>query len=280
MQNDFDVEVRAKELELQAKGKRKKVILFVVIGFILAGLCFYGFQVLSTGMNDQRIIELNARVAQLEQTIEYKNDEIKELEEAVKDTTVREVVPITSLQRVEATEVPQLDLIEGDFIAPNIIEIPTAKDDINNSHIQVGSRFKFFPSDSWIMVSKGTTVEFSHPTKIWGKIKAITVEERVPETDMQDIVREFFVGYPATTITYRKVYVGDYLAGMLGEAEIEVNLENGSKKSMILTTGFLQRGNYGLNILFVYDTDNIVGKELLGTLLNAGTFGDNKIILE
>jgi len=276
----YDLEERARELEYRSKKKKQGLILKIGIGVVVIIALYYGFNVLSTGMNDKRVVDLNNEVANLESVVEEKNTKIEELRQAIEDTTVKEVVPITSLQRVEGSEVPQLNLIDGDFIAPNIINLPTVKDDVNNSYIQVGSRFKFTPSDSWIMVSQGTTVEFSHPTKIWGKIKAITQKERVVEAEMQNVIKEFFVGYPSTTINYRKVFIGDYVVGMLGEAPITVTLEDGSTKEMVLTTGFIQRGDYGLNILFVYDKDNIVGKELISALLNSGTFSDSKIVLE
>lgn len=272
------------ELEVYLKERKKKitkVVITIILTILLLIGIFTGYYFLSTGLNDSRVLKLNEQVATLEETIKSKDSKISELRKAVEDTTVKEVVPETSLQRIEGSEVPEFWLIEGDFIAPNKLEIPTVSDDVNNSNIQIGSSFKFKPSENWLIAIKGTTVEFSHPTKIWGKIKALTHKDRVQEVDMKETIQNFFIGYPSTTISYRKVFMGDYVAGYMGKAEITVkDTETGIEKVMILNIGFAQRGDYTISFMFANDKESVVAQELIDLFLKSITFGEVSLKLE
>ena len=213
----------------ERKKKRNKTILIalgVIVGLIALGV---GVYFIATGRISSRVTGLEADVARLEQTIVDKDathaQEVATLQQAIADTTVKELVPTTSLQRVEATNVPELWLPEGDFIADKPLEIPNVSDAVNDSYVQIGQKYVFRPSDRWTLISQGTTYEFGHPQKIWGKIKALNISDKVPEESMQGIIQNFFVGYPATTITYRKVFIDDNIVGMIGKATVTVNYE-------------------------------------------------------
>lgn len=273
---------KIEQIERERKRKIKKVIITIIVVILVMVALGVGFYFLSTGLNDKRVVSLNEEVAALEATIALKEDKIDDLMIAVADTTVKEVVPETSLQRVEGSEVPQLWLIEGDFIAPNKLELPTVTDDVNNSNIQIGSMFKFVPSENWLITIKGTTVEFSHPTKIWGKVKALGHRERVyVEADMKQIIQNFFIGYPETTISYRKIFFEDLVSGYMGKADIKVkDIEAGTEKVMTLNVGFAQRGDYTISFLFANDKENIVAQELIDLFLKSISFGDSKLKIE
>jgi len=272
--------------ESERKKRRKKAIIIAAIVFVVVTALGVGFFFLSTGLNDSRVVRLNAEVADLkatlQSTIESKDKKISELKKAVEDTTVKEVVPETSLQRVEGSEVPEFWLIEGDFIAPNKLAIPETFDDVNNSNIQIGTIFKFIPSENWLIAIKGTTVEFSHPSKIWGKVKALGHNERIAsESEMKQIIQNFFIGYPSTTISYRKIFMDDMVAGYMGKAAITVkDTEAGTEKEMILNVGFAQRGDYTISFLFANDKESMVAQELIDLLLRSITFGDSKMKIE
>lgn len=357
-----------------AKKKKSpvKVILIglgVVIGVSLIGyLGYLGV----TGRISSRVTDLESEVARLEQTIQANNaahqQEVAQLNEAIADTTVKEVVPTTSLQRVEASQVPELWLIEGDFIAPNLLELPFTSTSVNDSYMQIGQKFVFRPSDRWIITSQGATYEFGHPQKIWGKIRALSSSDTIPQDSMQKLISDFFVGYPATEITYNKFFIDDRIVGMRGSApitvkytvdensivdvpveqEVEVPYETTEEyteevpvmqtvtnadgttsevqvmetitnadgtttevpkvqtvtktrpvtkyekktvtvmqpqtqtnateveKEMIVNVGFVQRSDYALSFIFVYDAEGgSNSQELIDLLLRSGTFGAN-----
>ena len=214
-------------INLQKKKKSPvKIILIglgVVVGVSLIG--YLGYLGVS-GRISSRVVELESQVARLEQTIENNNashrQEVEQLNQAIADTTVKEVVPVTSLQRVEASQIPELWLIEGDFIAPNLLELPFTSTSVNDSYMQIGQRYVFRPSDRWIITSQGATYEFAHPQKIWGKIRALSASDNIPQDGMQKMISDFFVGYPATEITYNKFFIDDRIVGMRGRAPITV----------------------------------------------------------
>lgn len=335
------------------RNKKIKIVLITLLCLIVASV---GLYFITTGRISSKVTSLESDVAnletQLESTINTKDSRIAELLQAIEDTTVKELVPTTSLQRVEGSEVPELWLPEGDFIAANPLVIPFTTDGVNDSYVQIGQKFVFRPSDRWSLISQGATYEFGHPQKIWGKIRALSASDRVPAEEMQQIVQNFFVGYPATTITYRKVFIDDNIVGMIGKAqvtvkyevdkdvevevpvemevevpyeveeEIEVEVpymetvtkEDGTteevektkiekqkqtvtkmekkvttimqkelqtektvlEKDMVVNVGFVQRSDYAISFLFVYDSEGgSNSQELIDLLLKSGTFGVN-----
>ncbi len=211
---------------MQKPKKKSKVILKILLGIVIVSVVCAGIYFIATGRISSRVTDLEAEVASLEQDIieinEDHREEVEMLQDAIADTTVKEVVPTTSLQRVEGSLVPELWLIEGDFIAPNPLELPDTSDGINDSYMQIGQKFIFRPSDRWVVTSQGATYEFGHPQKIWGKIRALTSKENIPADAMKTIVQDFFVGYPATEINYRKIFIEDRVVGMMGKAPITV----------------------------------------------------------
>lgn len=351
--------------------KKKNILKIVLISLgviIVLSLAIWLITNIASGRISSRVVELEAEVASLEQTIidnnAAHNAKVEELNQAIADTTVKEVVPTTSLQRIEASQVPELWLIEGDFIAPNPINLPDATESVNDSYMQIGQKFTFRPSDRWVITSQGATYEFGHPQQIWGKIRALSIEELVPEDNMKTLISDFFVGYPATEITYNKIFIDDRVVGMRGKAkatvkyavdeEIEVPVEKQvevpyesteeyteevpvmqtvtnedgttsevqvmetitnadgtttevpkmqtvtktrpvtkyetktvtimekqtqkgtaeAEKDIIINVGFIQRGEYALSFIFVYDAvGGSNSQELIDLLLRSGTYG-------
>lgn len=216
---------------------------------------------------------LTKRVDLGEKELKRKELQIEGLKEALQDTTVKEVKPVTSLQKVKGKDTPEFWLREGEFIAPEALKIPTITEDTGAPCVKLGSKFTVEPSSSWLLSLKGTQVEMSHPQKIWGKMKAYKVEERIKaEEQYMQIVKGFFEGdaekYPATTIRYKKVFIGGKLAGMLGTADYTMHTEKGEEKEVTIEVGYAQRAEYGLQWLFLYDRqESGVNKELISLLL-------------
>ena len=231
-QNNSNMSAEEKVYYMMEENKKKKKKFFIklVIGILIAAVACVGIYFIATGRWSSKVTGLEAEVTRLNETIEKNNKsfaaEKKKLEEEIADTTVKEYLPETSLQRVEGSNVPQLWLPEGDFMAPNALQIPGTGETVNDSQIRIGPAFVFKPSDRWLMVSQGTTFELSHPQKIWGKIKALSIDDDALENvNMQNIIKDFFVGYPATTIKYRKIFIDEYERGCMGKATVTMHYE-------------------------------------------------------
>lgn len=266
------------ESEYLAKQKKKKKKMLISVGVVLVVGVILFF--LSTGLNDRRVVKLNADVTQLTQSNALKDQEIANLKQAITDTTVTEVAPETSIQRVEGTEIPEFWFRAGGFVAPNKLTLPNTSEDINNTAIQLGSRFKFSPSERWVLKSKGTTLEVAHPERIWGTVKALAHKERLGEDQYKVLLQGFFKGYPKTTVTYRNVYIEDNVVGMMARANLTIKDSKGVATPMILNVGFAQRGDHSLVWMFLHDSKSANGQELIDLLLRSGQYGESKLKLE
>lgn len=291
----------------QAVGKKKNLIQIILISVfgsiavVLLGVCVY---FLATGRISSTVTTLETQVDTLNSTIEAMErrhaDEVEALEQAIADSTVHEVVPTTSLQRVEATQTPYLWLIDGDFIAPNPLGLPGTQTSVNSSYVQVGSRFVFRPTESWYLRSSGAIYEFWNANNIWGKIEALSYSgDNVTEESLKNQLQSFYLGYPATEITYRRIYLDDRIVGMFATAEVPVYepsegdqgtfdesldssdgipsgvLERAEKCRYILNIGLIQRGEYALSSMFVYEANEraSISAELISSLFASCSFG-------
>lgn len=201
----------------------------------------------------------------------------KTLQTQKENLTVTEQPIESSLQNVEGKTAPQFKTIDGVIKFPNKLTIQDAVEDINNSFIRVGSKFQFTPSDNWLVKMRGSEMDLVHPSLIWGSIKAIAVgDDSVQEQDMQNIVKRFFNGFPATNITYRKVFMDDRVVGMIAKATITVD-----NKPNVVNVGFIVRGENGVLLLFNYqDNKSGVQQELIDLLISSGKYGDYSVKLE
>lgn len=319
-QNGMSAEEKAYQMIAEKRKKRNKRIIITLCIILALVLGSVGVYYIATGRISSRVTGLEAQVASLEEQIVMMTQdhaaEVAKLEEEIADTTVKELIPETSLQRVEGSNVPELWLMEGDFIAPNPLIIPDTVDGVSDNYVQIGSRFVFRPSDQWIMSSRGAIYEFGHPEKIWGKIKALTVKELVPEAQMKQLISDFFVGYPATSVIYRDIFLDERVVGKMGKAEITVKYEDktinttqgsenqGSEnqssenqstqssqsaqttpvmieKKMIVNVGFCERGDYGLSFLFIYDAEGgSNSQELVDSLIRSCSLGPQGSLLK
>ncbi len=219
---------------------------------------------------------LRGKIKELEKVVEEKDAEIAYMKERLGGLQITEQTPQTSLYTLEGASVPTFQTIEDKIVFPNRLMLPASSDDANNSFIQLGSTFKFMPSNNWVVRMQGTTMEVSHPSKISGSLRAVKIKDLVPEESMQDLLKGFFNNFPATNIQYRKVFLADRLAGLIAFANIEID-----GKPNVVNVGFVQRGDFAVIKLFVFEDDETgVQQELIDLLISSGRYGDNYITLE
>lgn len=241
----------------------KKVVLMGMSTVMLAGLL--------TACGDD-----TSEIGILNKQIEGLQAQNKSLTAQLKGMAVTEVAVDSSLRTVAGSNVPTFETIDGLINFPNKLELPNSKDDINNSNVMVGSRFKFNPSANWLMTLDGVNLKLSHPSKIWGSIKSVTIKDIIPEDNMKPLLQGFFKDFPATTIKYRKAYLDDRVSGMIASASIEVD-----KKKYVVNVGFVERGENAILLLFANEqTDQVVQQELIDLLVRTGSYGESKIKLE
>lgn len=212
----------------------------------------------------------------LEQTIAKQKEQIAQLESDIKNMQITENKVETSLREVEGSKVPTFETIEGKIVFPIKLEMPNATEAANVSNVLVGTKYRFSPSNNWLLRLKGATLEVNHPSKVWGNIKAVSIKETVSKEILHKLLQGFFKGFPATTITYREVYIDSKNAGMIAKAPIKVD-----DKPYVVNVGIIQKGEYGLLLLFAHEEDGTgVQQELIDLLLGSGKYGEYAITLE
>lgn len=192
--------------------------------------------------------------------------------------TVTEESVESSLSTVEGETVPSFKKIDGLIKFPNKMTVPNGTTDVNTSVVRVGSIFEFSPTSNWLIKQDGSTVEFNHPSKIWGKIQSVMVEEDYTDEsfDMKGHVQQFFDGFPKTNISYQRIYLTESVVGMLGTAKIKVDDED-----YVVTAGYMAPSEYGAIFLFAYKDDKSgVQKELIESLLTSGKYGEENLQVE
>lgn len=246
----------------------KYSLIFVLISVMLV--------LTSCGDKTKEINEYKAQIEALEGQVESLQNIKASLEQQMQDLTIQEVVPESSLRKVEGTRVPVFETIDGVIKFPNALILPDSKDDVNNSNIRVGSRYTVAPSSNWMLSLNGVTLNASHPSKIWGSVKAVTTKEAVLEAEMQPILQSFFDGFPATTISYRKIFIEDRVTGMLASAPLVID-----GKDYTINVGFSSRGENAILMLFAYEHENVgVQQELVDLLIRSMRFNESNLKLE
>ncbi len=181
--------------------------------------------------------------------------------------TITETTSQNSLRVIDGTSKAVFGTIDGMINFPNKLEIPNAGIDSNNSRVQIGSQFSFAGSGSWQFKFDGTQLNLQHPQKIWGQVKAVTIQTSDTLEAVQEMHKAFFKGFPTTNITYRNLFIGDTLSGLFAQAPINVD-----RKDYQVVTGIIESREVGLVVLFVYKDDGTgVQQELIDSFLNTGT---------
>lgn len=244
---------------------RKKHVLFTLVLVMLMSLF------LSACGNDE---ELKV----LQQENQYLKQRIEELNSQLGTSTITESVVESSIRKVDGENRLYFEKIEGDIVFPNALTVPGAKDDVNNSYIQIGTIFRYKPSNNWVTRLVGTTLELSHPSKISGTLKSIGVLNVLPEAEVRQVLQNFYQGFPSTTVNYRKVYLDTATIGLISTTTMDVE-----GKEHGLTVGYFGVGEYGLLLTLQYEKaeDNgFIQQELVDTLVKSIMVADRSIALE
>lgn len=228
------------------------------------------------GCGDKTISSQRKEIKNLKATIESQKATINQLNKDIEGLGITEVQHDSSLKEVEGSKVPIFETIDGKIVFPTRLDMPNASEAANNSNVLVGDKYKFKPSTNWVMRLQGSTLELSHPSKVWGNLKAISIAEPLPKDTLKQLLQGFYKDFPGTTITYRDIFIDGRNAGMLSRAPITVD-----DKPFVVNAGVIQKGEYAMLILFAQEEDGSgVQQELVDLLISSGHYGDYKISLE
>jgi hypothetical protein len=196
---------------------------------------------------------------------------ILNLQQELDDAKNKAVEVVSSSSLTEINGVKTFRTINDKFILPTTVEVPDSTIDSGVSRLQVGSRFVFIPSESWVISLNGVTVNLSHSGGITGSIKALKVKNVLSESDMTNIIRSAFDKFPTSSIEFRKLFIDDRVAGISGSCITEID-----NKPFVVTIGYLNRSENALMFGFKYDS-RTNSKELVDLFIRSGTFGTSPV---
>lgn len=218
------------------------------------------------GKKDAEIEALRAQNASLSTQIA---DLSSQLENA---TQITELTVENSLFSIDGKPNGEFKLVDGKINFPKSLMFPegTSALDASNSLVRVGSKFIYYPSDSWLVNVRGTTLNFSHPADIWGSIRSVKMLDVMTVDQMKAQFTAFFKPFPSTNISYKDVFLDDTLVGMIATAPIKVE-----GADHVVTAALVFKGDFGQIILFDYkDNKSGLQQELINALIKTGTSGD------
>lgn len=248
--------------------------MFKIIALCLAmGIMVMSMTGCDTIEKDNRIKELETELE--EQKLAYEQ-EIADLEEQFDNRTITETKVTTSLQTVNGELLPKFVTIDGNYVFPDTIDVPGATADAAKTFIQVGSRFKFTPSNNWVVKLGGSQIDLQHPAKVYGTIKALNVDDIVQIDVINEELKSFYSQWTSTSVTYKKAFIDDSNVGMLSYATTTFN-----DKPTGVVNGIIQRGDAAFSFIFVYEDDYTgVQVELIESFIRSGSFGSDLITIE
>lgn len=186
----------------------------------------------------------------------------------------------TSMSEVKGTGDIEFSTINQIIKFPNKLVIPQSSPDITYSSIKFGSRYSIKPSSNWVAQIDGAKLNLEHPSKIRGSIKSVRVsydDDHYPTVkDIQKQVTKFYNGYKKVPITYRSIFYGEKVRGVLSTAQITVD-----KKKHVINAGYFLDGDYSVTFIIDYEENNTgTQQELVESLLTTITHNGNTLKLE
>lgn len=161
---------------------------------------------------------------------------------------------------------PQALALKGSFV------------DANRTNIRVGTASTISPSNNWVMRFKGSITYFDHPSKIHMSVRSIATEyENKPTVEFyKKQIATFYSKFPKGNITYRRVFSGAEVTGVMGTINVTVD-----KKPHVISALVMNNGTPGLLMVVDYE-DNKQGtqQELVDSIVQSTVVVDKAIRLE
>lgn len=196
--------------------------------------------------------------------VDAANARIDELETTLKGVTDYEVPQAAIEVLPDGTGRETFKSIDGLVKFPVPFEYPGSTQAPNTSSVSLTQNIKFVPTPNWLIRQDGTKVELNHTTDIQGVIKAGAIKEMYSREEMEGTVfGTFFAGWPATTITYNRLFLDDQWWGM--QAKCSTRIDGGPAQ---FVCGMLGLGEQCFTYMFLYsgEPDKVKDETILSLL--------------
>lgn len=218
--------------------------------------------------NKKELIEL---VETLVDEVESQEDRIEELEEMLKGVQ-EEKDPSAAISEIDdGTGRLTFNSIDGKIQFPVPFEYPGSTQAPNTSSVGITATLRVVPSNNWVTVLDGTTLELEHKSGISGIMRAGQIMETYDMNGLQDeVMSVFFEELPPTTVQYNRLFLDEQWWGL--EAQAPTKIDN---KDAQIRCGMVGLGEQSLTYIFVYqgEKDNTKDETITSLLRTVEMMG-------
>lgn len=244
----------------------KRHLIIKVLILVIAVMCF-------TGCDKQKRVEGDFNSYSKEELVElvsYYTDEIVrqqdriiELESKLSGVQTTETETAAIYKVSDGTGRLTFNSIDGAIQFPVGLQYPGAEQMPANSSVNLTENIKMKVSDNWLWRLHGTSIELNHISGIQGVIKVGSIKTTVTAEELQNkTFSDFFKPFPASNITYTKVFLDRDCWGVQASTDTTIN-----EQPAFIRCGLIGYGRESISYIFIYSGEQDSTKDELESLL-------------
>lgn len=197
--------------------------------------------------------------------------EIERLRELIIDTQGEESLIASISTMDDGSGRLTFNSIRGKIKFEKPLEYPGSGQAPNTSSVGITNSLSIVPTNNWVVVLEGTSIELEHTSGISGIIKAGQIKELYNRDMLQEEVMEpFFESIPSSRTVFSKLFLDDQWWGLEGKAETMIN-----EAPSYIRCGMVGLGEQSFTYIFLYNGERDSNKEesILSLLKTLKMFG-------
>ena len=242
-------------MSLGLSGSTNKIVLILLIIAML--VCITGCKnkkdPLTKLSKDELVEIINGQLEDLND----KDEEIKELKDGLKGVQTENGPTSAIISIGDGKGRTTFNSVDGKIIFPKPFEYPGSTQAPNTSSVNITSTLSIIPTNNWITVLDGTTLELEHVNGTKGIIRAGQIKQAYNREELQkEVMNEFFSELPPSDVIYKKLFLNDQWWGIEGLTSTTIN-----ENKAYIRCGMLGLGEQSFVYMFLYDGEKDSGKD-------------------
>lgn len=241
-----------------------KIVLLIII------ICLSGCGGVSKSDLEFENNQLNAEISTLKTEVDKLNSTLKALSS---DGSVKPAVSNINAKSDKQTFNKLADKVV--FTTP--LEYPDSSQAPNNAKFSLSNNVSVTPTNNWLMVSDGTSLEMNHPAGIHGVIRVVKIQKQLKNELLEERLQEFIKQFPKdSSISYGDIFLDNYCSGKYADTMTTVD-----GKKAIIRVGMVGAANTGALYAFYYDGEqDKIKDELIDNIIKSIDINGLKVKFE
>lgn len=230
-----------------------------------------------TGCEGPSKSELQEENQQLISTIMLLEREIDDLQTTLKGLS-KEYSVKTAINRVGTKGTKEsFNKINDNIVFPVELTYPNSTQAPNNSKFQLANNVSIVPSNNWMLISDGTSVDLNHTSGISGNFKVVRINKTLKPEELNQPLDDFLKAFPSESKHYYEhIFIENYPIGIY--ANVETLIE---EKPANIKAGLIGSANTGVLFVFCYEGESDATKnELVSNLIKSLQINNSNIKFE